>query len=1666
MDDGNTDSSRGSTREGDVRFLDAQQQQQQFMPVTNGYRLPPQGADPPVNPALIMPQVFSQTSGPRQHFPTALQLAADLASKFGIGGISGAAPSGIHPAAASYRNGGLQYASSAPHATAASLRINPPFETTVVPMAAAKRYLDPPSPILHQDPSSMSSSSNRPLDKNVFHSISGLPPDFQRHGAPKLFPYDDITFPRLDRAQPAQIASGTLPPPSGQAELEAMWTMGLLDHERATQNDGDIKSFGEYGKRFHIQLPSNSLTAESEAKNAAVDEQHRKKEGDNGVSTRGPMSSGPTFLSGVEIARLREMQQQIGALERAKKAELEKMRSSGAALPQALRLQESAYLKENAKLRKVLSLRTEAGQRKVQRILKPKAKALRSSTMDSLIFLERLETQAAIVIQRIYRKHLRTTFWKKFMRDTRSANRIQRVWRGYWARKQAREYFKKRSALAVKLQAAQRGKMAREEQEKERIFEMEAAQDIQRTFRGWYFRRKAHKRAMKRAVTKIQKVWRGVKGRSIADKRYLDKCANVIQRNVRRFLTKKTFDARFALESHAALGMQTLFRGWRVRQARNTWLHDKDTEARKAWMAIMKANESWANNVIEKLVKQREKIDLDGQIRTYEKEWLDAQNRVVDREFDYVTLMNEYMRLSPRSIEQGWNHELVKNTTEHREWVTNLKVSAIFKVAKPLRALIEKRKVVQERILDLISDRKRLSDAWSSQRAQIWERASEMKAGLEKFSLARGTAEEKRKWAVQYFTRTGKVDLSRRIGKPLVLEDFPHAENKSLTIAHASLLEFTKIHDQFDPEAAEKEQRSYRLALEHQMQEHLRNEQMRLEDLAAQLKPGARPRGFATGDFKVSYPPLLQDGETAILLEDGTVAVGPEKALLEAQRGAPVDGPLERVGPPEDEMFTVAGGRSGGVVPGIAPVGPLMRVDLTMPRQDRGGVPGQGGGGGGGLLPVAMSPTSPNGKNKFFKFDESGDERLKESLNAIDKKRSVPDLSSSTSTEAQDTAENDEKNKSKERMHTVGTHFGEEHGGVLSHMNTKLEDEKLRARTGIRYKPLHERVWEINKSRFGGTGYSEYSRSGQADNVKADRERVEKQHNLHMIDSAQAALDIADSDSITSSEMFTYRTDQSGAQPLAILDATARSAIDANGALVPIDQQPLLTQQPSSVDIQNRLPQYKVDKINRLVEVSSKDMPSEIKTHLAEASRRMKEKQERDALPPGLAGARAGEAAMILAKAKSSHTIGTSGVTSTDWDKSEEARIEQARMDRQSSNVNHLVGKIIAVNAQTELMQYGALTKPIMDGMATLQAHLLGADGTFEVVNQAASLRAKKEADRHQRLEARKTALSTGEAVLPNSTSGGGGGGGGGGGSFAPQSKSMTTLMSSQQPVQKKKGESLLTETYYPPPANNTFDKTTLSLAETRPSSKQHKLATLTGTAAAASAATTTVTAEMTSNKQLSVAQMRKLGMRDGYDWEDTLDDKEKERLSALDKSIEVLKKTQARGRAYGAVLDIDKTLKSVNVTSTINLRGAATSGGDLWGEDDDEEGGGRGIGDVHGDRNRRGIALDTSKQTKGKNSSSVGIDSDSTLWDMDTRLAYERSILMNEMNRPLPSSFPRPQPEPQRLGAQFASYDKEMFKKLPKQQGGGGRGGGGGGGSIEINKNSVSTSKKTSTKR
>jgi hypothetical protein len=157
-----------------------------------------------------------------------------------------------------------------------------------------------------------------------------------------------------------------------------------------------------------------------------------------------------SFLSGAEIARLRELEHQF----------LTEAAKRGPSV--ADRLATSAYVKENEKIRRALSLRGESGSRLARRLQHPAPRTLKSTAMDNLLFLERLEAQAAIVIQRAYRRYQRIVFWARYNTERHAAIEIQRVYRGHCGRRAAFKYRRQRELLAVKCQAVARSRSTRD----------------------------------------------------------------------------------------------------------------------------------------------------------------------------------------------------------------------------------------------------------------------------------------------------------------------------------------------------------------------------------------------------------------------------------------------------------------------------------------------------------------------------------------------------------------------------------------------------------------------------------------------------------------------------------------------------------------------------------------------------------------------------------------------------------------------------------------------------------------------------------------------------------------------------------------------------------------------------------------------------------------------------------------------------------------------------------------------------------------------------------------------------------------------------------------------------------------------------------------------------
>ena len=1329
--------------------------------------------------------------------------------------------------------------------------------------------------------------TNLPLFRTIDLTASG------NENGGNYLPYNEIKYPALDKG--LLTASGIhttgsehIPAPSASADIDSMWLLGFLDHENTTKDQGRKRDFHDYEQMFYVKGPETKAEEKKALKQQQKDlfteeskttNHHSSSNSNQGGG--GEKQSKHSFLSGAEIARLRELQLQFLA---------EKAKTGPSA---ADKLATSAYAKENAKIRKVLTLRGESGQRKLKRLFKPLPKTMQSTAMDNLLYLERLESQAAIVLQRAYRRYSRICFWRKYLKESKAATTIQRCYRGYRARIAAREHKKRQDMLALKLQASARGKLARDKLAREKEFENRAGEDIQRIWRGHFFRVKAQRRVRKKAAIKIQRLWRGLRGRAKADKLYLDKCAGLIQRHVLRWLAQKKYRIALKLETEAAIQIQSAFRGWRVRQRRNTQLFEKESEARKVWMSILKSEEVWLNKEIIALGKFATKQDIDGQIKTLQTEWEAIQATIAEKEFDLVSLQTERVKLSPRAVEQGWSAQLDKDVLEHRNWVTDHKVNALFKIAQPLREFRNKKEKLTLRLEDMIANRHRFTERWEADRTDLWKRENELTWGKRRYELAKRSADERRKWAVKYFTDSGKVDMARRPGQPLVLEDFPLAESRAITIAHGDVMALTKPDNlAIDPAVLEAQQRDAKLRLQYTMAQQI---------LDARNRFGGQVEWANPNEVLVDTYNGIVEGQQVLLLPDGTVAVSSNDANnIGAGNGIGInngtvpnfgnnraamgssstydDDPLIRVGPPPGfngnqsllPGFVPLGGPTSNNHPnnGFSPHMGSPTQGNTKPNNNAGQGPSSSTASVISSVEPSLAELSQHQHDLQELHTHVDNNTAAQYVGFADSDKVIqirPDLRAGANTYQVGTGKalasifGIVPEGARGKVMTVGHYFGDEFGYGISGNQEEQIHSVLVQRAKENLKPLHQRVWETSISRYAGVGPT------STDPLSKNRARTEAAG--HVEDARQNyASNVASQ--FAENERGGINIDND----LDSLDgslSTRRSRhIDQNM----IDEQARMRGVPTYVGMIK----------DKAANAATTDIPDEMRQATAILEQKARDIAAIARLAPGLAGARAGAAASVIAASRAKGTIGQTNVRKTALDRAEMRTKEQETMDRQSIRIQQLTQKIAAVSGQAELLQYGALTKPLMDGMATLQQHLMAADGTANTIVQAADMRARKEIERTTKLENVRETIRQQRLTEPSSvpsTSASNSRKNSQYNSYNDQTLSGTMLLNRTINIEETDTKNnKLTETYYPPPSSKGSSKmmnnTQLSLMDTLPSSTHMDRA---------------VSAATKRDQELLLAHQKAL---------------------ELENSVQRLKKTQSRVRAQMAVQDANAALQ------------------------------------------------------------------------------------------------------------------------------------------------------------
>ncbi len=596
----------------------------------------------------------------------------------------------------------------------------------------------------------------------------------------KYMPYSGVAFPRLVSVED----EGGAPPEAvdfgddeegareqaskSRAELDHMWMVGFLDHEKRTEKEAALKDLSHYvsmpggqlvgGAKSEIRKiykKGEGTAADGSGSSSNHEKDKRLKNMTAGARRRILGAGGATAarLTDQQILRLKELERTKGGASKAttlKEARRQAERRHKACM--------SVYKRENKKIRRFFKDKGKAFGQITQNVL-------RSRALEDLFELERDRLQAVLRIQEYYRTYRARQYWKLIVAKSRAVTKIQRVVRGMLARTLVRVWLLRRSWLVIVAQACIRGYLTRLHARAQLRLEQQAATRAQAWVCGYLARVRADFRRSWRAAVKIQQHWRGCVARVRCDRMWLDKEVAKMQKVVRGFLGRKRHAEAWAEVTEAAEVLQRNTRGMFGRWRRNELLWERETARRKEFLQLLRAEDEYYCELREKHVAEMNQVlELDKAIAFADKQWRAMQDNVNEKEFDFLAMEHERAIVDRRAIEQGWTDELDRYVTEHRQWVTNAKMEALFVGALYLRTLEQRRRQMQERLEWLewkVGEIRRLRQ---EEAEELYQRETAYWWEVRRRERRRRVADQRRCWQVKWFTDDGKPDKKRRPG--------------------------------------------------------------------------------------------------------------------------------------------------------------------------------------------------------------------------------------------------------------------------------------------------------------------------------------------------------------------------------------------------------------------------------------------------------------------------------------------------------------------------------------------------------------------------------------------------------------------------------------------------------------------------------------------------------------------------------------------------------------------------------------------------------------------------------------------------------------------------------------------------------------------------------------
>lgn len=493
--------------------------------------------------------------------------------------------------------------------------------------------------------------------------------------AAKYMPYNEVLFPKI-----TDEAAAVMPPDS----LQNLWLTGFLDR---AERDGKMLAKIEYDKilasmpdefdRINARLQSPNMSSLDASSSSFAGEGSRSHSA-NGHHQTNVADEEDDGIFGDNEDYFREAHARQNKLLHAKSSVLSKISVETKSMKKKR--------EHSEKMRKLLPLKfkpyveavkeIELAQKKVKL---PAVTKFVSSELEKLFELQRIENNAASLIQKAWR-------WTKLLVPMRHAFfcmrivvRIQKLIRGYMTRKWVARWFRIKTKIAISWQAHTRKYLSNKHLRPVQQMERDMVVKIQKIVRGKLGRVRFYHLLRSICATKIQTLWRGLVARARSDVKWLDRVVKPIQCMGRRFIAIRKFKESKTEQNLAALCIQRCFRNWAARHTLALRYFEREMQYRMDVITILTAEEEAAES---KLLRQGTRV-LQGGLQEEAEQLIhdvhEAYENIRRLENDYIEMSRQREIVSPRAIQQGYAQQLDTLLVEMRDQVSDAKLDSIFK---------------------------------------------------------------------------------------------------------------------------------------------------------------------------------------------------------------------------------------------------------------------------------------------------------------------------------------------------------------------------------------------------------------------------------------------------------------------------------------------------------------------------------------------------------------------------------------------------------------------------------------------------------------------------------------------------------------------------------------------------------------------------------------------------------------------------------------------------------------------------------------------------------------------------------------------------------------------------------------------------------------------------